>query len=258
MSQVPAFQNPNFQIQNKQSMQSASLSPSEFNPFSFFNYSPKSKSPPTCTPGSKSINLGGKELYLPIVTYQFEPYDSHWRLTWSLTSGPVGLVEYDYEELYGALFGFNAFVEARHEFEAMIIKIENIVRFQAMTLVNFASGDCGWHSSPICYGFLSLVALWGYGVEKIIRKSKQKWSRYLSMDVPATPCESFEGLGAVHVKSLTRFRGRKLVFTNSIIDYRVRRLIQSSNITSFDGKIPATAHCSSIFGPHAYGYMELH
>ncbi|KAJ6916199.1 hypothetical protein NC652_018785 [Populus alba x Populus x berolinensis] len=73
MSPVPAFQNPNFQIQNKQkqSLESASLSPSEFNPFSFFNYSPKSKSPLTCTLGSKSINLDGKELYLQIVTYRY-------------------------------------------------------------------------------------------------------------------------------------------------------------------------------------------
>ena len=48
------------------------------------------------------------------------------------------------------------------------------------------------------------------------------------------------------------------MFRNSIIDYRTRRLIQSSNIKSFDGKIPATAHCSSILGTHAYGCMELH
>ncbi|KAJ6996785.1 hypothetical protein NC653_013396 [Populus alba x Populus x berolinensis] len=59
-------------------MQSASLSPSEFNPFSFFNYSPKSKSPSTCIPGSKSINLGGKELYLQIVTYHFFRCQVRW------------------------------------------------------------------------------------------------------------------------------------------------------------------------------------
>ena len=59
-------------------------------------------------------------------------------------------------------------------------------------------------------------------------------------------------------QEFTRYRGRKLVFRNFIIDYRARRLIQSSNITSFDGKIPATAHCSSILGTHTYGYMELH
>lgn len=46
--------------------------------------------------------------------------------------------------------------------------------------------------------------------------------------------------------------------SNPLIDYRTRRLIQSSNIKSFDGKIPATAHCSSILGTHAYGCMELH
>jgi hypothetical protein len=72
---VRAFQNPNFQIQNKVTNYLYNLLSFTFRVqpflFFFFNYSLKSKSPLTCTPGSKSINMGGKELYLQIATYRW-------------------------------------------------------------------------------------------------------------------------------------------------------------------------------------------
>ena len=77
---VSAFQKPNFQIQNKVTNHLCNLplfhiQSSILSLYFFFNYSPKSKSPLTCILGSKSISLGGKELYLQIATYRWVIYD---------------------------------------------------------------------------------------------------------------------------------------------------------------------------------------
>ena len=55
-----------------------------------YNHAPKSRS------GGSVVRIWDQEI-CSFCGLRFEPcgcsYDDHWRLTWSLTSGPVGLVE---------------------------------------------------------------------------------------------------------------------------------------------------------------------